>query len=261
MKTDTYTQIGARIGIVLLAAALVTASAAAVSGLSVAQLTNSEVESGQSASHTLSVEANEISADGAMDTVYIQLPDEYAGNISFSSAAVVNRSSGATVPISSSTNIVDGPDGDGLRETIETGISKDADYQTDNINATYQFGLSHPPVMETTSYDVTLMLVDSETGNATTTVEDAITVQAGGEMMTTASSDDSMDDSDSMETTESMDGDSGSMDTTESMDGDSMESNDDTGGEETTSGSGPGFGSVLAALGVLTGVALLARRS
>lgn len=248
MKSDTYTQIGARIGIVLLAAALVTASAAAVTGLSVAQLTNSEVESGQSASHTLSLEADEISADGAMDTLYIQLPDEYAGNISFSSAAVVNRSSGATVPISSSTNIVDGPDGDGLRETIETGINKDADYQMDDINATYQFGLSHPPVTETTTYDVMLMVVDSETGNATTTAEGAITVQAGGEMMTTASQDGSMDDSDSTETTESMDGDS--------MDSDSNDSQ-----AETTSGSGPGFGVLLAGLGVLGSIALLARRS
>jgi PGF-CTERM protein len=231
------------LGAALLVIVSSTVGAVAVSGLTVTQLTNSEVESGQSVDHTLSIEADELSADGTDDTIYVQLPDAYAGNASFSSVTVVNRSSGQDIPVSSSTSLVDGPDGDGNVETLRTGVSRSADYDTDDINATYQFTLSHPSVTETTSYDVTIIIEDSAGDTTETTVEDAITVTAG---------------EGGMDSGDGMDGDDG-MD---SMDGetDDESSGADGDGTETTSGDGPGFTAVLAVLGLITGTALLARR-
>jgi PGF-CTERM protein len=236
-RTDSAAQRVATLGVLILAIAVATAGVAAVSGITVTQLTSDEVESGQSATHTLSFEADGVSADGAADTIYVELPNTYADNMSFSTVSFVNRSSGETVPVSSSTNIVDGPDGDGVRETLRTKISHDADYPTDDVNATYEFGLSHPSVAETTQYDVSIEIVDSETGNTSTTVEDAITVLAGGMEMTT---------------------DGGGMD--------DMETDDETtamtdGSSDSGSGSGPGFGAVAAVLAVVGSGALLRRRS
>ena len=147
------------------------------------------------------------------------------------------------MPVSSSTNIVDGPDGDGVRETLRTKVSHDADYQTDDIKATYEFGLSHPSLMETTQYDVSIEIVDSETGNASTTVEDAITVQAGS--MDSPTTDDG-----EMEDTETDDN---------SMDGETSDTAEES--SDSGSGSGPGFGAVAAVLAVIGSVALLTRRS
>lgn len=240
----------ATFGMLLVAIAVATAGVVAVSGITVTELTNEEVESGQSVTHTLSFDVDGVSADGTADTVYVELPNTYADNMSFSTVSFVNRSSGATVPVSSSTNIVDGPDGDGVRETLRTKVSHDADYAADDISATYEFGLSHPSVMETTQYDVSIEIVDSETGNTSTTVEDAITVQAGG--METTTDDGGMDDT---ETDDAMD----DTETDDAMDDDSTETTDDT--SDSGSGFGPGFGIVAAVIGVLGSAALLTRRS
>lgn len=238
-------------GVLLIAIGVTTSGVVAASGITVTELTNEDVQSGQSATHTLSFEADGVSADGTADAVYVEFPNAYADNLSFSTVSFVNRSSGATIPVSSSTNIVDGPDGDGVRETLRTKVSHDADYATDDISATYEFGLSHPAVMETTQYDVSIEIVDSETGNASTTVQDAITVRPTG-VETTTDGDDGMG---SETETDGM----GSETDTNGMDGDDGETADDT--SESGSGSGPGFGAVAAILAFISSVALLVRRS
>jgi len=244
IATHSTKQRVATVGVLLIAIGVATSGVVAASGITVTELTNEEVESGQSATHTLSFEADGISADGTADTVYIEFPDTYADNMSFSSVSFVNRSSDATVPVSSSTNIVDGPDGDGVRETFRTRVSHDADYATDDITATYDFGLSHPSVMETTQYDISIEIVDSETGNASTTVQDAITVQPAGVETTTDGDDGSGDDRMNSET---------------DADGTDSETADDS--SDSGSGSGPGFGAIAAVLAFIGSVAFLARRS
>ena len=242
-----------RLCIACLCVALLAGSAAAVSGITVTTLTNSEAAAGQSVSHTLEYEADGVSADGSTDTFYVQLPDTYAGNMSFSTVAFQNRTTGTTVPISSSTNVVDGPDDDGVQETLRTGISANANYETDDINATYEFTLTHPAVTEQTSYDVTIIAEDSATGTTEATVTDAITVSpSDGSMTATASGETTASDGET--TDESTDN---SMATEDGM---TTESGTSTDGETGTSGgSGPGFG-VIAALGAILGTALLARQ-
>jgi len=180
MTTTTPTQraVAALVALALVAGAV--AGAGAVSRIELTRLTNDTVESGTTVEHTLEFDADGVSADGSTDVVYVQFPDTYAGNMSFSAATFQNRTTGKTVSISSSTSIVDGPDGDGVAETLRTGLSRDADYATDELNGTYQFSLSHPTVAQQTSYDVTIVVNDSQTPTARTTVTDAITVTPEG---------------------------------------------------------------------------------
>jgi PGF-CTERM protein len=224
-------------GITLLIGVGVAGPAVAVGGLEITELTDSEVSAGSTVDHTLAVEADEISADGSPDVVYVTLPNTYAGNVSFSTVAFQNRTSGETVPISSSTSVVDGLDDDGVQETLRTEISHDASYETDELNATYQFSLTHPSVTEETSYPVTFSVADSSTGNGETTAMDAITVTpatdgAGG---TTADG-----------TTDSMDAVGSDADGTDAVETDTTASN----------GSGPGFTAGVALLALLALAAL-----
>lgn len=236
-------------GLLCLSLAVVSGSVVAVSALSVTSLTNAEVEAGQTSTHTLEYQADEISADGATDVLYVQLPNTYAGNLSFSTVEFTNRTSGAAVSISSSTSVVDGPDGDGVRETLRTGISNDADYRTDDIRAVYEFSLTHPPVEETTSYDVTIIAQDSSTESARTTATDAITVTAGdtatatpGETNTATATATPTGDAEPTATATPM---PTEMDTDEST---PTEGSMATETPTETSGSGPGFGVVTGAI-------------
>ena len=255
------------IGIVFLTLVVASGTALAVSGLSITSLTNAEVESGQTVSHTLEYQADGVSADGATDTLYVQFPDAYAGNLSFSTVSFVNRSSGATVSVSSSTSVVDGPDGDGVRETLRTGISNDAGYQTDDISATYEFSLTHPSVEETTSYDVTVIAQDSSTPSAETTATDAITVVASDSSTATATPtpvDDSTFDvttatATATETDDSMDSTATATATPTESESMATDTATETPEPTETSGSGPGFGAFVAFVAVVA-TALLARR-
>lgn len=132
------------VALALVAPVAVSGTVVSGSAVEVTDLTNSDVESGQTVSHALEFRADNVSADGNVDTIYVELPNEYAGNASFSTATVRNRTTGETVPISSSTTIVDGPDGGGVKGTLRTGISNDADYPADDLNATYQIDLTTP---------------------------------------------------------------------------------------------------------------------
>jgi len=245
------------VALAIAALVVVSGTAVAASAVEVTNLTNSDVESGQTVSHTLEFETDNVSADGNVDQIYVELPNEYAGNASFSTASFQNRSSGATVPISSSTSVVDGPDDDGVMDTLRTGISNDADYPADDINATYQFDLTHPVVSETTNYDVTITVNDSESATASTTATDAIVVESSGE---TATDTETPTATDTPTETESMDTDTESMTTesaTESMMTESATEQEMT--ESSTDASGPGFTGGLAVV-ALAAVALLAGR-
>ncbi|SDZ87771.1 PGF-CTERM protein [Haloplanus vescus] len=262
-------KIGTVVGVVFLALAVLSGSTLAVSGLSVTSLTNAEVESGQTTTHTLEYQADGISADGTTDVLFVRFPDTYAGNISVSGAEFVNRTSGATVSVSSSTSIVDGPDGDGVQETLRTGISNDADYDTDDIRATYEFSLTHPTVEEDTSYDVTVIAQDSSTSEARTTATDAITVVAGSTSSTATATSTSTATATSTSTstataTTTATSESTATPTESSMDEGTATPTESSMGEDTatpteTSGSGPGFGTVTALLAVVA-VTLLLRR-
>lgn len=231
---------------VCLCLAAVSGAVGAVSGGAVTALTNSDVEAGQTSTHTLSYEADDVSADGTTDVVFVQFPDVYAGNLSFSTVSVSNRTSGATVPVSSSTSVVDGPDDDGVQETLRTGINHDANYATDDINATYEFSLSHPPVEETTSYDVTVVARDSMTERNEVTATDAITVVAGDAGTATATASPTRTDT-AVETASG---------TTASADGTTVEQTQTT----STSTSAPGFGVGVALTALVAAAMLVGRR-
>jgi len=209
---------------------------AAVSGASVTGLTNATAESGETTSHTLTVEIDDLSADGNTDEVFVELPNAYAGNASFDTASFVNATGNETVPISSSTTVVDGPDQDGVNETLRTGLSHDANYSADDVNGTYQFDLTHPTVMSERTYNVTLHVNDSDGSSVNVTEGGAITVQPA-DMNGTPTDTDDRDDG------------------TDTDDG-----NDGTDDDE-SSGNTPGFTAAIAllAMAVLAGGAYLRR--
>jgi len=170
---------------VVLGAAALAVPTAAVSDVEITGMTNPTVDSGATVSHTMTVEVDDLTADGNEDLVFVEFPDAYAANASFDTVQFVNRTSNETVPISSSTTVVDGPDDDGVQDTLRTGLSHDTDYAYDDVEGTYQFDLTHPtldidvtdPSVDGQAYDITVYANDSNGSTARNTAVDEITVE------------------------------------------------------------------------------------
>jgi hypothetical protein len=237
----TRRRAGALFAVVVLLGAVAAVPAAAVTDVSVTDLTNPTAEGGTTTSHVMTVTIENVSTDGTTDLVFVELPDEYANRTAFSTASFVNRTTNASVPISSSTSIVDGPDDDGVPDTLRTGLSHDADYGSDDVEGTYQFDLTHPDVESTTEYDVAVYVNDSDGSTATVVSTGAITVEPGDDTDGTAT--DGMDGGDGTDT----DGTNG--DGTATDDGDGTNGGDGTDTDDGgTSGNTPGFTVAIALL-------------
>lgn len=117
-----------------------------------------------------------VSGDGNTDTHYVTFPDALAGQLSPNSASVVS----GPASISSSIQLVDGPDGDGRDDTLT--------FQTDNNSGSpsdlvleVDTGVQYPDASSGTQYPIDVRVDDSDgssaakDGVATVTVEDTST--------------------------------------------------------------------------------------
>ena len=234
--------------LVLVAALLVAAiPAGAVSGTAITTVNKSEAESGATVSHTVVVEAVNVTADGATDTAYLVLPDVYAGNISPSS--VVPRNETTRLPLMSAPTVADGPDDDGVSETIRAELNNDLGNEQEEIAVTYEISLTHPSVTETTSYDLRIVIEDSKTPRGEATASDAITVTARDDRTATPATE-----SASSTATDAPN----ERDTAEDTPTPGAATETEAG--TPTQSTGPGFDAALAAVAVLSAAALFARR-
>lgn len=127
--------------------------------------------------HTFSFETNNVSRDGNTDRFFVAFPDRIAGNLSPNTVSVNNRSDGSAISISSSKEIVDGPDKDGIKETITFAISPDGGGSV-NVSVTVNTDVTWPDVDGDTAMPIEASVIDSKSPNigltqfATVTVKD-----------------------------------------------------------------------------------------
>ncbi|SEA13850.1 surface glycoprotein, partial [Haloplanus vescus] len=157
-------------------------AAATAENIQAPNLTNDQPTEGDTVTHELTYNVDNVSKDGNDDVFYVELPDEYNatdGTLAANTESAENRSSGSSISDSSSLSIVDGPDGDGNDDTLEVAYSPTGSGTVD-MALTVNFDLTHPQVSSDTGKDVTIYVNDSDTASSIdvqTTASNVFTVQ------------------------------------------------------------------------------------
>lgn len=225
-----------------------------------------ELTSDESVSNLrLTFTAEDISRDGSTDQMQVILPDEVAeADLSVNGAVVERVDDGGGVSISSSASLVDGPDGDGVQDTIRFAVSPTGGGSVD-VNARVDVSITAPNVTERTEYPVRAQVTDSDGSSAGPTRFATLVVapERTPRPTTTTMGTTTMGMTDTGTATSATGGDTTTMPDTANDDSDDDGSADDgttaVGGDDTTAGSGPGFTVGLTVL-VALAVAVLARR-
>lgn len=120
-------------------------------------------------------QVSEVTADGNTDALYVEFPNGLNDSISANKASFDNAS------VTSSIQLVDGVDGDGVDDTFSFSTSPTGDQDYVTLNAVADISVDYPD--EETSYTVTATVEDSsgETASA-----DIATVQVESESSNTA---------------------------------------------------------------------------
>ncbi|WP_435363850.1 hypothetical protein [Haloarchaeobius sp. DYHT-AS-18] len=131
MPTGSLSRAVTVFSVVLLVLAVVPTggAAATASNLHGGQIAPGTVDDDTTARHEVSYRVDDLSADGDTDVFYVRFPDGVA--LAPENVQVVNRATGETVAVSSSPTVVDGTDGDGVRDTIRFAVSPDGQGSVD----------------------------------------------------------------------------------------------------------------------------------
>jgi PKD repeat protein len=120
-------------------------------------------------SHDVSAVFENVSRDGNTDAFAITFPDAVAGgNLSANSATVTDPGTDEEISITSSLSKVDGPDQDGIRDTLRFAVSPDGGGTVD-VAANVSVDVTWPGVDANTTYTVQASAEDSATGNVSLT--------------------------------------------------------------------------------------------
>jgi PKD repeat protein len=120
-------------------------------------------------SHDVGAVFENVSRDGSTDTFAITFPDAVAGgNLSADSATVTDLGTDEEISITSSLSKVDGPDQDGIRDTLRFAVSPDGGGTID-VAANVSVDVTWPEVDANTTYTVQTSAEDSATGNVSLT--------------------------------------------------------------------------------------------
>lgn len=141
-------------------------------------VTPSTVHGSEKVEHEIAFDVDGLSRDGSTDVAYIQFPDGVT--LQPNGAEVSVQGSDAGVSVSSSISVVDGPDGDGLKDALEFAVSPDGEGTVDArvVVSTY---VTWPAVDGSERMRVGALVDDSARGEVPTQVD---TVSVLGENAT-----------------------------------------------------------------------------
>lgn len=141
--------------------------------------------------HTFKYTVDNVSNDGSSDLLYLTFPDrinQSTNDLSSFSGNVTNANTGESVSISSSPSIVDGPDGDGVKDTVQIGIQPEGERKSIDVVVRFTGYVTWPNVSTTTDLPVKAAVTDSKYADVPPTTFTAVTVEdedAGGSTTTT----------------------------------------------------------------------------
>ena len=143
------------------------------------------VSGNTTANHLFTFNVQEVSRDGSTDIIRMRFPDEMAeAGLSVNNVVVENAGTGGGVSISSSPNLVDGPDGDGIADTVRTAVSPTGG-GTVRLNVQVDITTEAPTVETETDYTIRATVEDSAGTTAGPTQFATLTVVPPGGSTTT----------------------------------------------------------------------------
>jgi PGF-CTERM protein len=120
--------------------------------------------------HDVGAVFENVSQDGDTDRFYVTMPDAVAGaNLSINGVNATDLADGSDVSITSSPELIDGPDEDAVMETVTFAVSSDATGTTD-VMVNVSVDVTWPAVEADTSYQIMAAGEDSATGSVPLTV-------------------------------------------------------------------------------------------
>jgi PGF-CTERM protein len=137
------------------------------------------VEASTTVSHDIGAVFENVSRDGNTDRFYFTFPDAVAGgNLSVDSPTVTDIADGSGVSISSSLSRVDGPDQDGVADTVTFAVSPEGTGTAD-VAANVSAEITWPGDDSDSTYAIRAGADDSSTGSLSLTPIADVTVRRG----------------------------------------------------------------------------------
>jgi len=129
--------------------------------------------------HDVGAVFRNVSQDGDTDRFDVTVPDAVAGsNLTVDGVTVTDLSNGSEVSITSTPEIIDGSDGDGVMDTVSFAVSPDGTNTTD-VTVNVSLNVSWPAVDADTPYAIRAAGDDGATGTVSPTVIGEVTVTTG----------------------------------------------------------------------------------
>lgn len=140
--------------------------------------TPDSVNETETVEHMFGYQVENVSNDGSSDELFVTFSDEVADdNLSSFSGNVTNADTGKTVSISSSPSIVDGPDGDGVKETVKIGVQPEGERKTIDLIVNVTGSVTWPAVDADTDFPVKASVTDSARAHVTLVTFASVTVR------------------------------------------------------------------------------------
>jgi len=144
------------------------------------------VEENVTSSHLFTFTARDVSRDGNTDVIRVEFPNEWANeSLALNGGTVENATSGAGVGISSSPELVDGPDNDTIQDTVRLAVAPDGSGTVD-INVRIDITTTAPTVEQSTDYPILAQVDDSDGSTIAMTQFASVTVEPEGGTTETA---------------------------------------------------------------------------
>lgn len=150
----------------------------------------SSANEGEKVKHTFTYRVDNVSNDGNTDELFVTLPNSVnasANALSSFSGNVTDAETGASVSISSSPSIVDGPDGDGVKDTVRIGVQPEGQRTAIDLVVRFTGDVTWPAVDSDTDLSVAGATSDSQFGDSGLTDFASVTVQDSTESTPTPS--------------------------------------------------------------------------
>lgn len=130
--------------------------------------------------HTFGYLVENVSKDGNTDRLFLVFPDgvnESDGDLSSFGGNATNAETGASVSISSSAEIVDGPDGDGIKETVTVAVQPEGEQASVDLIVNFTGAVTWPAVDADTGFPVEGAVTDSKYADIAPTTAVMMTVR------------------------------------------------------------------------------------
>ena len=175
--------------VVLLVSSAFVTPVAAAQNLHAGSVSPGGVDEGETVKHTVTYQVTNVSNDGNTDELFLEFPNEVNASVnalSSFSGDVTNTETGASVSVSSSPTLVDGPDGDGVKETVRIAVQPSGQLESVDLTVSFRGYATWPTVDGDTTYPIDAAVIDSKYSDVGPSQVTSVTVRNTDDTTSTA---------------------------------------------------------------------------